>query len=275
MASTAFYTRTGDIYEPTELAVGPWNGQLQGGVALAGLTAHVLGKVPSPVPMQTARMTIDILRMVPMRALTSSVRVIREGTRLQLLEVELLADARACLRATALRVRTASSPQRALAPSRPFPSGPVHELTQRQSKWVETIPIEGNYTVPGPGARWVRFLCAVVAGEARMPLESVAMLADFGSGIGPLVSPREWTFANVDISMHLTRLPRGDWLLIDATSESAGNGVGLSNTRLGDRDGMIGSAHQTIYLDPRDASGHGNTTQAHTATQGLEPGSVA
>jgi len=262
----AFYTRTGDVYEPTQLAVSPWNGRLQGGVALAGLTAHALGKTPSPVPMQTARMTLDILKMVPMGALTSSVRVIREGARLQLLEVELLADGRACLRATALRVRTASSPERVLAPTRLFPGGSLHDLTQRQSKWVETIGIEGEYTSPGPGARWVRFLCTVVAGEPRSPLESAAMLADFGSGIGPLVSPREWTFANVDISMHLTRLPRGDWLLIDATSESAGNGVGVSNTRLGDRDGMIGSAHQTIYLDPRGATGHKNVTPAHSAT---------
>jgi hypothetical protein len=259
----SFYTRDGSRYQPTELAVSPWNSQVQSGVALAGLTAHLFERVPSPVAMHMARLTIDILGTAPMGALSATPRVIREGKRLQLLEIELLAEGRTCLRATALRVRTATSPARMDPPSHPFPDGAEHDLRRRQSKWVETIPIEGDYQVPGPGARWVRFSCQVVAGEALSPLESVAMLSDFGSGVGPLVSPREWTFANVDIAMHLTRLPSSDWLLIDASSESAGNGIGLSNTRLGDRSGMIGSAHQTIYLDPRmipPQQGYGSST---------------
>jgi Thioesterase-like superfamily len=247
----SFYTHANNVYEPTELAMSPWNGQAQSGVALAGLTAHLLGKVPTPVPMLTARVTMDILGTVPMHTLLPSTRVIREGKRLQMLEIELASAGRPCVRASALRMRTAASPARALTMTHPFPSDAVQEMAQRHSKWVETIRVAGDYGLPGPGTRWVRFLCSVVAGETLSPLESAAMLADFGSGIGPLASPREWTFANVDICVHLTRLPRGDWLLIDAASESAGNGVGLASSRLGDRDGMFGSGHQTIYLDPR------------------------
>jgi len=249
----SFYTHDGSMYLPTDLAVSPWNSRVQSGVALAGLTAHLLERVPSPVPMHMARLTLDILGTAPMGALLATARVIREGRRLQLLETEFLANGRPCLRATALRVRTAASPERALPLTRPFPAGSLQDLTRRQSNWVETIPIEGNFLMPGPGALWARFLCPVVAGESRSPMESIAMLADFGSGVGPLVSPRDWTFANIDISLHLTRPPRGEWLLIDASGESAGNGIGLSNSRLGDRDGMIGSAHQTTYLDRRAA----------------------
>jgi hypothetical protein len=252
-SETSFYSRDGDGYVPTEIAASPWNHQSLNGVALAGLTVHLLERVPSPVPMLTARLTIDILGMVPLRAIRGSTRVIREGKRLQMLETELLSEGRCCVRATALRVRTASSPERALPLTRPFPEGSVHGLSQRQSNWVETIPVEGDYTLPGPGARWARLLCPVVAGETLSPLQTVAMLADFGSGVGPILSPREWTFANVDISLHLTRLPRSEWLLIDARSESAGNGFGIANSRLGDCEGMIGSAHQTIYLNPRPA----------------------
>jgi Thioesterase-like superfamily len=185
-----------------------------------------------------------------MRRLLPSTRVIREGKRLQLLEIELASEGRPCLRASALRMRTAISPEQALPPSHPFPGSSVDEVTQRHSKWVETIRIEGDYDLPGPGARWVRFLTTVVAGEALLPLESAAMLADFGSVIGPLVSPREWPFANVDISIHLTRLPRENWLLTDAISESTGNGIGITNTR----DGRVAkpkSLYCPAFLAPR------------------------
>jgi Thioesterase-like superfamily len=250
---TSFFTRDRAGYAPTDVAASPWNNQLVGGVALAGLTAHLLEQVPSPQSMRTARLTIDILGMVPRRTIQGSTRVIREGKRLQVLAIELSADDRCCVRATALRVRDASTPDRSQPPTRPFPEGPLDELTRRQSPWMETIPVAGDYRTPGPGARWARLCHSLLADEPLSPLQTVTMLADIGSGIGPLLSPTDWTFANVDLSVHLTRVPRGDWLLIDAHSDSAGHGYGIVNTQLGDREGMIGMAHQTIYLEPRAA----------------------
>ena len=123
----------------------------------------------------------------------------------------------------------------------------LEELTRRlpdpaaaegKLPWVRMDTLAGGFMQIGPGARWVQFPgLEVVAGHAMTPLERVAMVSDFGSGTAPLVSPKDWSFANLDICIHLSRLPRGEWLLIDVTSESSGNGCGLVHSRLGDVDG--------------------------------------
>lgn len=245
----AFYTPDGEGWRPTGLGLSPWNPKAQMGVCLGGLAVRALESVPSPVPMLIARLTIDILGAVPMQRLLSATRILREGRRLQLAQSELSTDdGRIWVRATALRVRTEPSPGHASSPTRPFVAGPA---AVPPSAWVETIRTGDGDTGPGSGAMWLRFTSTLIEGEALTPLQRIAMAADFGSGTAPLVPMDSWTFANVDISIHLTRPPHGEWLLIDASSEGAGNGVGMTHSRLGDRDGMIGMAHQTTFLARR------------------------
>lgn len=253
MTEAAFYTCEGDRFVPTGVGVSPWNGHSQNGVALAGLVAHGIDAVASPVPMHTARLTIDIMGAVPMEPLVTATRVLREGKRIQLIELELRAGDRAWVRASAVRMRTESSPAQESPPTRSFPETPPRH--GHNTSWLEMKDVEGDFNVPGPGARWVRFSAPVVAGLPLSPLERIAMLADFGSGSAPLLPIREWTLANIDISIHLARLPRGEWLLIDSASESAGNGVGITHSRLSDREGLVGRGHQTVFLDRRRATG--------------------
>lgn len=252
MSDQAFYTQANDgTFAPTGLGISAWNPRAQMGVALAGLTAHALGGVAAPASMTPVRLTIDILGAVPLEPLKAEVRVVRQGGRMQVLEVELTHGGRTWVRASALRVRIAESPVAEPPPTRAFPDPARCAETTSDSFLATTIRLQGGYPNPGPGAWWIRPKLAVVAGVPLTALEAVAMVSDFGSGVAPLVSPHDWTFANVDIALHLTREPRGEWLLVDAVSESAGNGVGLAHSRLGDRDGMIGMAHQTVFLDRR------------------------
>lgn len=247
-SSLAFYREEAGGYVPTGLGISPWNPDAQLGVCLGGLVAHAIESIPSPAPMLTARLTIDILGAVPIERLMPTTRVLREGRRLQLVEAELRANGRCWVRGTALRVRTADSPAASVPPTHPFPA----EITAaRAGQWAQTVRIGGDHTIAGPGALWLRIVAALIEGRTLTPLQAVAMAADFGSGTAPPVPMASWSFANVDISIHLARAPVGDWLLVDALSESAGNGVGLTHSRLGDSSGMIGMAHQTTFLDRR------------------------
>jgi len=244
----AFYEASGSQFVPTDIAVSPWNPHGQSGIALGGLAAHVIGQVPTPAAMHTARISIDIFGVVPRLPVEPRVRVIREGRRIQLVDAELLVDGRVQVRMTALRTRIADSPRTDHPLVHPLP-----DPARNQSKlpWVEIHTLAGGFRQIGPGAQWVKINASVVAGQPLAALERVAMTADFGSGAAPLVSPGIWTFANLDIAAHMTRLPRGEWMLIDVTSESGGNGTGIIHSRLGDVDGMFGHAHQTVFLDPR------------------------
>ena len=248
MSALAFYTREGHRFVPTGLGISPWNPQAQMGVGLAGLVVAALDEVPSPVPMLTARLTIDILGAVPIDPLTASVRIVRDGRRIQMVEAELHAGGRAWVRATALRMRLGESPGRATLLTRPLPES---SMANGLIPWVDVVRLQGSYDAPGPGACWMRMRAAVLAGEPLSALAGLAMIADFGSGIAPVVPLNAWKFANVDIALHLARPPRGDWLLLDAVADSAGNGIGIVHARLGDCDGMIGMTHQTTFLEPR------------------------
>ena len=77
-----------------------------------------------------------------------------------------------------------------------------------------------------------------------------AMISDFGNGLARAVAAGEWSFANVDISLHLVRRPVGEWLLVDADVMLQGLGVGLTNMTLSDRTGAFGRAHQTLLIAP-------------------------
>ena len=62
---------------------------------------------------------------------------------------------------------------------------------------------------------------------------------------------RRYLFINVDLSVHLHRMPEGEWVCLDAVTLPEGNGVGIADTRLFDERGAIGRAAQTLLIAER------------------------
>jgi len=244
----AFYRRDGETFAPTGIGVSPWNGHSQAGPALAGLAGHVLARVPTREPMLTTRISIDILGTVPLEPLLPQVRLLRDGARMQVVDVEFTCGGRLWLRATAVRARLADTPAQTMPPTRRYWT---EQDRYENLTWFEERQIALDRSKPGPGALWVRFLTDTVEGEALEPLAVAAMVADFGNGTAPVVPMMENTLANMDITICMSRLPRGEWILVDAEGETSGHGSGYSRTRLGDADGMFATAMQSIFIDQR------------------------
>jgi acyl-CoA thioesterase len=198
--------------------------------------------------MITSRLTVDILGTVPMAPLAPVLRVIRDGQRMQMAEVEFYAAGRLWVRATAMRARIAETAERATPLTRrhPIDSDPLE-----QYPWFESRHVDCDRKRVGPGAIWARFKADVVANEPLAPLSVMAMIADFGSGTAPLMHLQEWTLANLDITVYLTRMPVSEWLLVDAESEGAGHGSGVSSARIGDARGMFARSLQSVFIDRR------------------------
>lgn len=245
----AFFTREGERFVPTGLGPSFWDASKQGGAPICGLVAQILGDLPAPVPMLPTRLTLDIYGAVPMAPMTMRTRVLRDGKRLQLAELELDIEGSTYVRATLLRVRSEGSEDHLEPLTRPFPEG-VQGLRRVVG---ESIRIAGSDTEPGPGALWMRVIRPMIAGEPMNPLAAIAAAADWGTTVSPPASLKSWTYANLDVSIHLSRLPRSDWMLLDGTSEVAGNGTGVVTMRMGDREGMFGIANQSVFLNRRPA----------------------
>src|SRR3954449_978651 len=105
----AIYRIDGNRAETSPNAAGPWDPRMQHGSAPAALVTWAAEAIPTAVPMQIVRLTIDLMRPVPVAPLTFETEVLREGRKIQLCAVRLLAEDVVVVRASVLKVR--SQPQ--------------------------------------------------------------------------------------------------------------------------------------------------------------------
>jgi len=251
----ALFRRSGEGFVALEGTVGPWDPRMQSGVALCGVMAQALEAQPTLAPMAFARFHLDILRPVPIGAFRVACAPIKDGPRMQLLEAQLVMEGEVLARAYGLRLRFAETPSMAISPPATQPEmfepnfkpsrGGVGSITDRRNV------LGGGRDHLGPAAAWIRFEGDLVEGEALSPFVAAAMLCDFGSGISSVLPWREYTWANVDVSMNLVRTPRGPWLLVEAETVTHGEGRALTNVILSDRAGEFARAHQNLFVDPR------------------------
>jgi hypothetical protein len=256
----ALFERDGDRFVPTQLTRGPWDPRAMHGGAPSALFAHVCERLdPGPANF-VARLTVELLRPVPLVPLTLRARTIRPGRKVQWLEGALLdGDEREVARATVLRLRTAevdtsgsvgivaaAPPGLAEAGDPPpfFGSGDIGFWSANDVRMAR-----GDWTEPGPGVAWLRLRCPVVAGEPLSACARVAAAADFGSGVG---NPLRFTHAsgiNADVTISLHRHPVGEWVCLESGAFVQPHGVGLAMTRLHDEQGPIGQAAQTLLVE--------------------------
>jgi acyl-coenzyme A thioesterase PaaI-like protein len=246
-----FYDERGGCFVPTELVTGPWNPKLQGGVPLAALLVHLIERVPTIAPMVTTRVLIDLVRPTAMQAMEARANVLRDGKRVQIVEAEIISDGVVTAKASALRVRAGETP---VLPQ-PLPGAPpesARSFISPRSKithLLDTRLVSGGLEELGPGTVWTQIRGEIVRGVAISPLVGAAMCADFGSGLSSVLDYREWSFANVDLTLHLSREPAEGWLKLEASTLTAGNGIAVVHGLLSDEQGSVGHTHQTLFLE--------------------------
>ena len=96
----------GEIAESRPEAGGPWDASIQHGAAPAALAAWAIERCPAETPMRLVRMTLNLMRPVPIAPLRLVTNVSRKGRKIQLVEVSLRAGDTEVARAEALKVLT-------------------------------------------------------------------------------------------------------------------------------------------------------------------------
>jgi hypothetical protein len=86
-------------------AAGPWNATMQHGSAPSALVTWLAEQMPTATPMHVARVTIDLMRPVPVAPLTYEIEVLREGRKIQLCGIRLLSKSTVVVNATVLKMR--------------------------------------------------------------------------------------------------------------------------------------------------------------------------
>jgi hypothetical protein len=78
-----------------------------------------------------------------------------------------------------------------------------------------------------------------------------AVAADFCNGVSSVLDFAQWTFINGDLTVSLSRLPVGEWILLDAESWLGPEGAGIAFGKLADAQGYFGRAIQSLVIEPR------------------------
>lgn len=260
------YLPTGraDVVESTPLTRAGWYADGQHGGVVSALIGRAVEAVPTLTPMEVARLTVELFRVVPMVPLRTESRVVREGKRIQVVEASIFdPDDVELARGVAVRLRKANlelPAQAASASSLPRPEefdspematfgvGPRGELLYHRYA-VEVREIDEGFTRLGPGAMWMRVTKPLVAGEAITPLTRAVIVGDFVNGLSRLSSPRRFIFMNADLTVHLHRMPAGEWVGVSAESRWDPAGRGVATGTLYDTTSDFGRSTQTLFLD--------------------------
>jgi hypothetical protein len=90
-----------------------------------------------------------------------------------------------------------------------------------------------------------------VADEAPTGLQRVLAVADSGNGISAVMPWDEWLFINPELTVHLRREARGEWVCLDAATAVTPGGTGLARSTLSDAEGVVGHGAQSLLVTPR------------------------
>ena len=244
----------------TELTRGPWDAESQHAgppCALLGRAVERAGALPAA---RLTRITFEILKPVPIAALTCAAEVVRPGRSVELIEGSLCHEGVVLMRARAWRIRTESLAvdREPPADDPPPPPGAAEPGDYFPTAWdsgwhtaMEMRFLSGGYTHAGPARAWMRMRGALVEGEPPSPLDRVLVAADAGNGVSSPLDYRRYVFINTDLSVALRRLPSGEWVCLDSISYAEPDGVGLTDTALLDEDGPIGRASQSLLVAAR------------------------
>jgi len=256
----AFYLPDGeDRFLATELTRGPWDPRAQHAGPPAALLGRAVERFGDRADLQTARVTVEIARPVPIGVLEVAARRLRDGRSVDLVEATLTAEGAEVMRATALRIRGAELPlppglgeaARLEGPDqgRPAPFFPTGQEVGYHTA-MEWRFVAGSFLEPGPATAWLRMRHPLLPGEAPSPLVRVLAAADSGNGVGAPLDYRRWVFINADLTVYLVRPAVGEWIALESATTVAG-GVGLATSVIHDQQGPVGRGLQALFVDRR------------------------
>jgi hypothetical protein len=248
----ALFRADGDRLVPQDIARSLWREDQMHGVATSGALARGLEQAVTAIgreELRPARYTVDLFRAPSMSACTVRSSVVREGSRLCLVDAVLEQDGRAVARAGAIFLAPSENPPGAVWSSTEMPEPPPLELalvseeprvplfSSDEVGWSQVFAEHQNASRK---QTWQTAL-QIVVGEKTSPFQAVAGLADSTSMV------LNWgaagvEYINTDITLALSRLPVSLEIGLSARERFAHDGIAVGTAVVFDRHGAVGTS---------------------------------
>ncbi len=264
ITSAGLFARESGRYIPDPVCAGPWDpGAMHGGPPAALFGRLIADHEAEPGNWHLARLTVELMRPVPLVPLRVDLEIRRPGKRVQLVDA-VIHDGGGVDFAIArgLRIRHGDNgldEDRVLHPEPPVVETPdrlsryEHDLDRLPGEFfMDAIDIravdESAFLGDGPAQVWFSLRVPVFVGEAIHPLDRVLTAADFPNGVSRVVNPEHFQFINPDLTVNLHRYPEDRWVLLDGVSHVRRGGYGTAQAVLSDRLGLLGTSVQSLVV---------------------------
>ncbi|SDE38884.1 acyl-CoA thioesterase domain-containing protein [Auraticoccus monumenti] len=250
----AYYRRSGpDRFVPTLHAQGAWQPGEQHLAAVSGLVAAEVARHRPRPELQPTRLGYEVYGVIPAAETTVTVRTLRPGRTIELVEAVVEVGGRVVVRAAVWRVLVTDTSEVAGGAPEPLPPPSSLPLVDATRQWpggfIASLEIRGaEDAVPGRSRVWLRARPDLVADEEVDDTTALMGLVDTANGVAVRADPRRWMFPNTDLAVHLHRRPTGRWLGLDTTQVIGPAGAGTTGSTLHDVDGGFGSAAQALTV---------------------------
>ncbi|WP_132994305.1 thioesterase family protein [Gordonia zhaorongruii] len=258
-----------EYFQPTGATVSVWSPDIQHGAPPAALMVGAMQRAAPEDGQVFTRITTEILGGIGLGVNRVRTAIPRPGRRISMVtaDLEVLGadgEFRLVARTSGWRMIVNDSSPAAAAPRPPLPALP-DDLQQ-----IEGFPLDGDDAVPWgregyigttvtarqdgrngtTPAIWIRAGVPLIVGREMTHLEAIFAVIDVANGVGTQLDPRDWTWMNLDTTVHLVAQPSSPWVGIDADLAIGRDGYGASFADLYDVAGFLGRSAQTDMIAP-------------------------
>lgn len=253
----------GEKFRASDHVISSWASTMQNAAPVSALLVRTLEHCAPRSDTRLSRVSVDLLGPVPVTdQLWVRARVTRPGTKIELLDAEMLAPGptgtpRPVAQASAWRFQESDTDELFFTPAPPlrpvtdghprYPGDDTNQTYIQSLDWRWLNDILNSV----PAECWARPVVDLVAGETMTPMERLFAVADIANGMGSRLAASEWLFLNTDIVVHIHRVPDGEWVGVRAETHYGRDGVGVSRGTLFDQQGAVAAIQQAQLVRRR------------------------
>jgi len=263
-----FFDKDGDLFTPKATAGSPWSETMQHGGPVNAIITMAIEEIAQTISMQVARLTIDILKPVPMKSVKVKSHFVRKGGKMAVIDTFLTVEGSdepvASGRAVLLKATQGKKPV-----FDAFGSLPETRDTIAREPW---IPEEIATDLP-PGLHhlirfhpstdkerpvcWINGDADMLQDRAMTSLEQCTTTADMTTVLAArmraiqegVASHDAMGLMNTNTTIHFSRPPVGEWFGFTDHFIQVSDGYGLAECAIYDEQGCIGRVAQNLIVN--------------------------